>query len=353
MFARNISFFKFNFNKKVMKFNIFKIILLLSISSVFFLESCRKDIDDFRPYPPIKTQIEPLVLGGGKANPILDSIKLKPIKGKISCNGGGRINVNSNVFVRFKPNACVDSSGKVCTGFIDVEIIYIIKRGDMIRMNMPTIAPNGQLIGSAGEVLVKTYQNGKPVYDNQNIFGAIEVNIKNPNPNYNMKVFDAQNVGTSDFAWLVNNKVDMQFAILDSLQGTTKTETGYSFLCKAFQWINCDYFYKVNDPKTTVCVQMLDSVYTNQNTKVFAVFPNEKIVCSFHTNYSKGKFCSYDNSIPIGEKIVIVTMAIKKSGTTVIYVVGTASTTVTKDLVIPITTKDMTEAEFLAFLATL
>jgi hypothetical protein len=339
-----------------MKFNIFKTILLLSIGAIFFLESCRKDIDDFTPYPLIKTTIEPIVISGNgvsKINPILDSIKLKPVKGKISCSGGGRIDVNKDVFVRFKPNACVDSSGKVCTGFIDVEIIYIIKRGDMIRMNMPTIAPNGQLIGSAGEVLVKTYQNGKPVFDNQNIFGPIEINIKNPNPNPNMKVFDAQNVGTPDFAWLVNNKVDMQFAIVDSLQGTTQTQLGYSFLCKSFKWINCDYFYKVTDPKTTVCAQMVDSVYTNKNTQVFAVFPNEKIVCPFWSGYSKGKFCSYDNSIPIGEKIIIVTMAIKKSGTTVTYAVGTAAATVTKDLVIPITTKDMNEAEFLAFLATL
>ncbi len=336
-----------------MRFNIVKIVFILSMSTVFWLTSCRKDIDEFVPYAAPKVTFEPLVIGNNQSNPILDSIKMKPKKGKINCNSGGIININKDVFVRFAPNSCVDSLGKVCKGLVDVEIIYIINRGDMIRMNMPTIATGGQLIGSAGEVLVKTYQNGKPVYDNPNIFGAIEINIKTTTPNTEMKVFDAQNVGTSDFAWLVNNKVDMQFLILDSLKGTIQTQPGYSFLCKSFEWINCDYFYNVTAPKTTICVQMTDTVYTNKNTAIFGVFPSEKIVCPFHTNYSKNKFFSYDNSIPIGEKLIVVTMSVKKSGTKVTYAVGTASVTVSKDLIVPITTKDMTEAEFLAFLDTL
>jgi hypothetical protein len=74
-------------------------------------------------------------------------------------SAGGTITLKSGTKITFPANAFVKPDGSPVTGAITVSAKDILKAGDMILANKPTITASGEMLESFGEIIVKASRN--------------------------------------------------------------------------------------------------------------------------------------------------------------------------------------------------
>lgn len=207
--------------------------------------------------------------------------------------------VNGTV-VNFYPNSFVTSDGTPVIGNVEIKLIEIYKKSDMIRMNKPTMGnlPGGGMapLISGGEFKVTASQNGQEVF----LAPGMNYNVIAPAPNGvdpNMEIFYGNESGDT-LTW---NQADSSLVF-----GEQGSYYGYF---DSLNWINFDYFMNNPNPQTTVRVQ-IPAGYTNQTCAVFVSFDGLNSISTFY-NYSGGIYTTAPNyTLPIGTEVHFVAMAI-------------------------------------------
>lgn len=267
---------------------------LAAIGIAVFAVSCKKDdpITPNNPDPTGNSQALKNYFSDKEANAVqtftIDATLNQSITG------------SNGTVVNFYPNSFVTSNGTPVTGNVEIKLIEIYKKSDMIRMNKPTM---GNLFGggmapliSGGEFKVTASQNGQEVF----LAPGMSYNVIAPAPNGidpNMEIFYGNESGDT-LTW---NQADSSLVF-----GEQGSYYGYF---DSLNWVNFDYFMNDPNPQTTVQVQ-IPTGFTNQTCAMYVSFDGLNSITSFY-NYSGGIYTSAPNyTLPIGTEVHFVAMAI-------------------------------------------
>jgi hypothetical protein len=207
---------------------------------------------------------------------------------------------NQGTVFQFNGNIFETMSGQAVTGNIDVQLIEIFGKKDMIFQDKPTVANNplGGLVPliSGGEFKLTVSQSGQPL--KLKSWNGYSVTVPAPNGvDPNMSVF----YGDTTNDTLVWNGADSS-----SLQGSGNLYSGYF---DSLGWINCDFFYSDPRAKTYVDVQ-IPTGFTNQTCKLFISFDGLNSITSLYS-YSNGVYSSSPSyQLPIGLSVNFVLISI-------------------------------------------
>jgi len=264
---------------------------------------------------------------------------------------GGYFTTIRQTNVIFNPNSLQTPDGDLVTGQVQVDILEIYSKGDILRYGKPTIS-NGQILRSDGEFLVRAYQDGQEL---EMVEGSgYTIQSVNWNPDNEMKLFEDNGGTDEEFTWLLfdENSASVNSLWTNEWQDSLSQEefaVGYEiFTDRLFTWLNCDAFasYPPED-LTTISIELPEE-YTNQNTVAFVVFNDENTVLSLWGNPETMAFTS--GTLPIGADVTIVVLT---SFAEEEYQFDLISTTITPNQVIPSMPEDATLEEIEAALINL
>lgn len=274
-----------------------KLIFILAASMVVSFLSCKKDsetptpntINDF--FVQNGAPVQTFTINSGTFN---------------SVNGaqGTKIYVYANSFVT--------QANQPITGNVIVELREIFSKKDMILSNAPTTSGGKPLI-SGGEIYLSAKQNEQKL----KLASGSELYVMMPagqNPSSQMKKFYASNLDENS-DW---NVADTTTAI-QVIQDTSNNSNYYSFPVDSMNWINCDYFYSIPGPTSTIAVNV-GSDFDTSNCFVFISFngQNSAARCYAYSNhiFSPGSYYNLPSSyytLPVGMNVTFVAIA-KKNG---------------------------------------
>jgi hypothetical protein len=308
-----------------------KNLLYTIIALGFFLSTvgCDKDENEF-----IKTGTETTVLPGSKSatdtavfedealllSKPLDPNLLFPIE-KISeqlekpvhndsiiAENGGKIVTPDDITVEFPANCCKNDNG-ICKGKLNVEVLILKNKGELVTNDKPTIS-KGELLTSGGVVFINAKQNGVSVSLVSNKFVSIKYKMRPVETG--MRFFDGGRPDRFKFDWsLINNRE------IGTWQDSSATApSGYQIFTDRFGWINCDKFNNATNLTSNLTVVLPDS-FSNRNTSIFLIFKDILSVVKLSGDPQARKFTipkSY-KGVPVGKQITIVAYGIVKEKT--------------------------------------
>ncbi|OJW79402.1 MAG: hypothetical protein BGO69_19640 [Bacteroidetes bacterium 46-16] len=213
----------------------------------------------------------------------------------ITLTGGTKITIPAGITL----------NGQIVTGNITVSVIEVLKRSDVILGGTNTNTGSGDLLTSKGFVYIDIKSNG--------------ISVDDPLPSPMTIVMPGTN-GDNTFLWQgdtnVNGTQQMGWNIL---QGRTvkATQQGFEFDFGNLGWINCDVFYAIDSPKTTMHVSLPDNpgelanyLGGSGNTFVFLCVQGSLVAAQLYTPDGNG-VKSYDNTIPVGVNAQLLAFCIK------------------------------------------
>jgi preprotein translocase subunit YajC len=296
------------------------IVSILFLFLVIFCPSCKKDTDELivtgKTTVIFKDSIwedESIVTGSGTVATISSIEKLAGEIAKLAdkktfeAEAGAKIVTPEDVTVDIPANACLGKDNKPCKGKIDVEILYLRTKGDLIANDKPTTS-GGKLLVSGGVVYIWASQGkdevkiatGKPW----------KIKFQNTIADEGMRYFEGKSEGKFKFDWkLVNNSRDVGVSTwkANDTSSISREAKGYEILTDRFGWINCDKFHSESNLTTKFSVS-LTSEFTNRNTSVFMVFKDINSVVKLEGNPSTRDFTIPNGykGIPIGKNVTVV-----------------------------------------------
>lgn len=175
-------------------------------------------------------------------------------------------------------NSLIDSEGNLVTGNVEVELIEITKKSEMIIMNKPTNGKksNGDIEGlvSAGEFYVTISQYGIELTATE----PIEVRVFTMEYHPLMRKF--VNISTDeDLLWEMASD-----SIINTLDGEDSSGVFMEFdiLPDDWGWVNCDYFPNDGSPRTEIDITLPEG-FDGENTGVFISIDGAKTVVQYYS----------------------------------------------------------------------
>ncbi len=281
-----------------MKKNIFLTTIIAAISLV----SCQKDIDIFTPNP-----VQPQGPDTAWYNSLTGSLPVNLLKEKLKLDvklDSFELNANPATITTpaaqysFPGNCCNGLNGQVVTGKVYLETMLITRKGDMIRMDKPTIS-NGRMLVSGGEIFVRLRKGN----DELSLAPGKRVSItySDPAPSPLMKLFYGDESNPDRFNWI---------PAMDSVAGQIGVFSGnqfYQLYSPQLRWINCDYFYDTTGASLVKLAANLPPQFTNGNSVAYLVFNNLRAVLPMYGNAAQRKFIS--NSVTAGLPVTIIVIS--------------------------------------------
>jgi hypothetical protein len=286
-----------------------KIVTILLISAVFFLNACQKNIDIFVPDPgqlngadtTWSATLSPTApVFSLQTNLSTTSLLSEPVKDSCEINANAiTVLLTNGLQLTFPPLCFVNNLGQLVDGKVYIEARLIKTKGDMVLLNKPTTS-NGSMLVSGGEVFVSVSKNGQQLQ-------------LAPNTKFYIRYADAP---TSQQMKLFYGIESSSVTQVNWVPGTNSTDTigissqFYEIASSHLRWINCDYFYDTVGITRSSISATLPSNYTNANTAVFLVFKEYRSVLGMYGDVPEKRFLS--GKVPNGKVAFVV--AISKQG---------------------------------------
>lgn len=214
----------------------------------------------------------------------------------INANTVSTITGSKGTVLTFYPNSFVTSSGALVNGTIQIELVEIYTKKDMILFNKQTMGVVEDGLGlliSGGEFNVVAKQNGQTL----KLANGMSYTLSAPAPGGTtpeMTLFYGDIDENDQLTW---TRVDSAF--VDPNQDT------YFVSVDSLDWVNLDYFMNNSGPQTTVRVQ-LPAEYSNPNSSVFLSVDGSNTIAGIY-NFISGVFTTAPNyQIPIGMNVHFV-----------------------------------------------
>jgi hypothetical protein len=218
----------------------------------------------------------------------------------------------SGLQVTFPPNCCVNGAGQPVTGKVQVELMQIKKKGDMIRLSKPTTT-NDSLMVSAGEIFISLKKDGQPI----KLAPGVKINIHYVDAPVNvlMKFFAGDETNPERFNWRPNPDLVNNFISVGS--------QAYNIYTNHLRWINIAYVFDINTTAKVNVVADVAPYFTNANTVAFTVFKDLRSVAGMYGNTNTRKFTT--GKLPVGKAITVVVISKQAND----YFLGTESAVTT------------------------
>jgi hypothetical protein len=223
----------------------------------------------------------------------------------INASMGGDVFGAKGTHVRVLPNSLFDANNQLVTGNVQLELVEIYDRADMVLLNKPTMGKmsNGDLstLISGGEYYLKITQNGQEIFAPSGVYVSLPTtNTGGVDPA--MKAFDGV-TELNNFWW--NQTADTVNLDQDSIGGSS-----YGILDGQWGWTNIDRFYDDPRPKTVIKAG-LPNGYDNTNCEVYLTYDGEETaLAALDIFTTDGYFSEHYGLIPIGLEVhfIAVTM---------------------------------------------
>lgn len=205
-----------------------------------------------------------------------------------------KFKTRNNTWINALPNSFIyEDDGKPCTGNIDIGITELFTKSEILRYGIPTITWDNKIIESDGEFLFSASQGNRKVKLAPQ--KEIILSISNDNPNNKMELFTA-----IENTWRTAGD-ELNPINIVNVPNDVFNNIGYGLELNSFKWVNIDYFSKFDKPLVTTKIE-LPTGYTNNNTKVFAVFADLNIVIPIYGNM-------YSIMLPVDQKVNFVVIS--------------------------------------------
>jgi hypothetical protein len=237
----------------------------------------------------------------------------------LNISTGGSVKGEEGTRVEFPANSLVKLNGAAVTGSVDIELIEIYKKSDMLFSNMPTIGLNDEnkmaLLISGGEFYINAKQNGEQL----KVDGGFTINAptaKTGGDDTDMRVFKGAEECDNDGCDVVWEQQERDMRIGKDQDGTGGAGGGgsqsvYQVFQNQFGWTNIDRWYSDPRPKTTIFVDVPEG-YDNTNCAVYLSYDGEtSALASFDTyNATTALFTEHYGLIPIGLQVHFIMISV-------------------------------------------
>lgn len=226
------------------------------------------------------------------------------------------------------------------TGDVELEILEIYSKSDMVKYNILPISSDKQVLDSGGEIRIIARKNGEELKLAPN--EKLLIQTTTPDANSLMELFYGVEVdeplapGGKLFSWdeadgnpdIWNNVNAWEWQ--DSL--TQNWSFGYVFETTQLGWINIDRFLKEPDIELTqVCLE-LPAEYDPTNTVALIVFEDINSVMPMWGDPDLEMFCQVN--IPVNYDVKMVVISEQGDDT---YYYSEEAVTVTNDMMVEMT----------------
>ncbi len=290
------------------------IVSILFLSLIIFCPSCKKDSDEFIVTSTTTINFKDTIWEDeSKVAALPTKLSIEKLSDELSktsdkknfdAEAGGKLVTPEDVTVDIPANACLTKDNLPCKGKIDIEILYLRTKGELMANDKPTTS-GGKLLISGGVVKITASQNGQEIKIATG--KAFKIRFKNITPDADMRFFEGKTDGRFKFDW--KQISDSRNAVVTTWADSTgnRENKGYEILTDRFGWINCDKFYGEQNLTNKFSVALPDS-FTNRNTSVFIVFKDINSVVKLEGNPSTKQFTIPNGykGIPIGRGVVVV-----------------------------------------------
>ncbi len=290
---------------------------LIVLLVVFF--GCARDIDTFIPDPEV-------ILNGDVDNffeAARDDISQTSI---INIDFPTAVVTPRKTVLIFQPKSLIDAQGNIATGLVEINILELLTRGEILLYGIPT-NNREKLLTSAGEFFISAAQNGTSLKLREGMPVRILTDVTSgTTPDARMELFYGvreydNTLQDSIYTWdeaddnpntWDNVDVTEWVALADSQQ--IITGFGYECFSDSLKWINFDVFNNIpENQRTDVCVTLPEE-YGNVNTVVFLVFNDQNSVIALPGNPGTMQFCNYYTQfiqlgVPIGASVTFVVIS--------------------------------------------
>lgn len=275
------------------------ILFFYLLISVIFLGSCQKDLDEFIPDPtsgPDSTWYN-IINNSMPVNDLKARLLLSIRRDSLVLTSASTTYLTGSDLQLAIPAAALSSLNNIpVTGNITLESHLIKKKGDFIRMGIPTIS-NGRMLVSGGAFFIRFLKDGNELKVTQQ--NNIIARIPDPAPTPLMKKFDGDESNPVSFNWLQN--LDTAFNNVSAFNQIYQVSTN------TLRWINCDYFYDTAGIQQTTVSAILPYNYTNANSMAFTVFNDMRSVVGMYGNATTRKFST--GRLPVNKSITVVVIS--------------------------------------------
>lgn len=248
-------------------------------------------------------------------NELFKELKNEPQTFKVKTGEYATVQGAGGTIIDFHPESFVDKDNNFFPNGLEFTIILTeaLDYRSMIANRVQTVTENHQRLISGGAVKVEVYYEGIDVHVRD--YAVSFLTSANP-PSDLMALYTGyespQNAGAA-VMWY------------DDTTGTTKStrrENNTNGVNMYFTfdsvttlgWINCDYFYSHNGPKTDIGVTFQDNTFNDKNTEVYVIFPQINSVSALYNYLPNANSFNMGYSgyhIPVGSVIHIMTVTEK------------------------------------------
>lgn len=220
---------------------------------------------------------------------------------EIELNGTKSIRTD-NAAIFFDEDDFVDLSGNIVTGTIQVEVLELLTKGQILLYGFPS-SSNGKLLESAGEFRITASQDGQQIYLREGEQYALYLSSEDLEEEMELFYLNEQNDWIeADQDSESQNSVRITDTNID-LPGNGVTD--YVTFPNRLGWINCDRFIESADKNLEVELFLGDD-FNSSNTDAFLIFNDLNSVLRMSYIEESGIFKVL--SIPNGEKIKVITL---------------------------------------------
>lgn len=295
-----------------------KFLTLSSITALLLLTffSCKKDEDN--PQSNLNFG-DDIVIPRGKVNDYVASRKAEDQSFKVSASSTETFTTKAGTKITVPANAFKKLNGDQATGEIEVKVVEIFKKSDMMKSNRPTMS-DGKVLISGGEFSFAAYTTaGDSLLLDDGMSLTVEAPM-NPNTETGMTLFAGEIDQDDQFNW--------EQLTIDSVR--VINQGNYVFDTDTLGWINIDKFY--NTTTTTITIN-LGTGFTTEKALTYIIFNNiNSILSPSNYNGTIGEN-SYEQSLmPLGDDITIICLAEKLGKLYLAELDATVSADATYDL---------------------
>ncbi|SOD15170.1 hypothetical protein [Pedobacter xixiisoli] len=309
-----------------LKNTLFLIAVLLTFSAIF--QACKKDktrgnsARNAREFTALfGPQAQQKLINTGESN-------------TFTLLGGTKITIPPNAF---------KINGVPVTGNVVITAGEFLKRSDVVFSGTNTNHISGAPLESDGFIFLNAAANGTNV--DKQLAANIQIAIPTTNTRATQIWEGIENIGNvNQMAWqpLVPNPNGVAGVPRES----NPINGFYNFQMGNLGWMNCDVFYSMSNPKTTVRVTIANNPgsfatfmgFTGE-TFVFFCAKGSNVVAQFYNPDGVNTLKSYDDIMPIGAEGKYISFSIKDGK----YYYAEQATTITASQHITLTLAETTE----------
>ena len=293
-----------------MNANRFKTIILGAAASLLLLTSCEKN-DDL-DVPNNANQTAEIFGGLEFENSILNSRENDLQLFSVDATAGGLIVGEQGTNINFPPSAFEHLGGESVTGPVDIELVEIYNRAEMLKKQLPTNGKqnNGDIstIISGGEFFINATQNGQQLVP----AAAFELNAPTDNFNTAMTVFRPENCETLDceVVWVEDEDAQVMGGEVQNADGSWSSS--YIAPLTGFGWTNLDRWYSYAGPKTLILVDV-PAGFDDSNSAVYVSYDGEPTALAFLDTYDATLevFSEHYGQMPIGQQVHFIFVSVQ------------------------------------------